>query len=164
MGRIRSALRAYSLETTDPADVLTRLDRKIELFELGAMATAIYAVVDPSHTSATLSVAGHLPPVLVQATGDAQALDICADLPLGAYPNAPRRATTTALPPGATLLLYTDGLIERRDRLPVDGMRLLLDDAIPGKAGDPCSHITARLLPDEGPTDDVAILAIHRTD
>ena len=65
MGRIRSALRAYALETDDPADVLTRLDRKIQLFEPDAMATALYAVMDPSRTHVTLSSAGHLPPVLV---------------------------------------------------------------------------------------------------
>src|SRR2546429_6866156 len=49
MGRIRSALRAYALETSHPADVLTRLDRKIQLFEPDAMATAAYAVIDPAH-------------------------------------------------------------------------------------------------------------------
>src|SRR5690348_8842557 len=50
MGRIRSALRAYALETTDPADVLTRLDRKMQLFEPDALATVIYAVLDPTRT------------------------------------------------------------------------------------------------------------------
>jgi sigma-B regulation protein RsbU (phosphoserine phosphatase) len=163
MGRIRSALRAYALETTDPADVLTRLDRKIQLFELDAMATAIYAVIDPSHTTMTMSVAGHLPPILIEATGHARTLDSPADLPLGADLNPTRRATTTNLPPGSTLLLYTDGLIERRDRPLPDGIRLLIDEAIPGDAEDLCSRITARLLPQEGPSDDVAILAIHGT-
>jgi sigma-B regulation protein RsbU (phosphoserine phosphatase) len=163
MGRIRSALRAYALETTDPADVLTRLDRKIQLFELDAMATAIYAVIDPSHTTMTMSVAGHLPPILIEATGHARTLDSPADLPLGADLNPTRRATTTNLPPGSTLLLYTDGLVERRDRPLPDGIRLLIDEAIPGNAEDLCSRITARLLPQEGPSDDVAILAIHGT-
>jgi phosphoserine phosphatase RsbU/P len=163
MGRIRSALRAYALETTDPADVLTRLDRKIQVFEIDTMATAIYAIIDPSHTAMTLSVAGHLPPVLVEATGNANTLNIPTDLPLGAYPDAPRRTTTVDLPPGSTLLLYTDGLVERRDRPLPDGIRLLLNDAVPGKAEDLCSRVTTRLLPDEGPTDDVAVLAIHRT-
>jgi phosphoserine phosphatase RsbU/P len=164
MGRIRSALRAYAVETTDPADVLTRLDRKIQLFEIDSMATAIYAVIDPSHTAAALSVAGHLPPVLVDATGTATAVQTPTDLPLGAYPNAPRHTTTIGLPAGSTLLLYTDGLVERRDRLLSDGIRLLLDDAIPGRAEDLCSRVTSRLLPGEGPTDDVAVLAVHRTD
>ena len=163
MGRIRSALRAYALESNDPADVLTRLDRKIQVFEIDTMATAIYAVIDPSHTTMTISVAGHLPPVLIEATGNATALDIPTDLPLGAHPNAPRHTTTISLPPSSTLLLYTDGLIERRDRPLPDGIHLLLNDAIPGKAEDLCSHVTTQLLPADGPTDDVAVLAIHRT-
>jgi putative methionine-R-sulfoxide reductase with GAF domain len=164
MGRIRSALRAYALESNDPADVLTRLDRKIQVFEIDTMATAIYAVIDPSRTAMTLSVAGHLPPVLVGTTGTAKTLDLSTDLPLGAYPDAPRHTTTVGLPPGSTLLLYTDGLVERRDRPLPDGIRLLLNDAIPGSAEDLCSRVTTRLLPGEGPTDDVAVLAIHRAD
>jgi phosphoserine phosphatase RsbU/P len=164
MGRIRSALRAYALETNDPADVLTRLDRKMQLFELDTMATAIYAVIDPSHATVTMSAAGHLPPVLIQGTGRARILEICVDLPLGAFPDTSRRATTTDLPPGSTLLLYTDGLIERRDRPLPDGMRLLLEHAVAGRAEGLCSHLATHLLPQEGPSDDVAFLAIRRTD
>ncbi len=164
MGRIRSALRAYALESDDPADVLTRLDRKVQLFEIDTMATVIYAVIDASHTTVTMSVAGHLPPVLIETTGDARALQAPADLPLGAYLNSTRRTSTAQLPPGSTLLLYTDGLIERRDRPLADGIRLLLDCVIPGKAEDLCSRITTGLLPENGPTDDVAVLAIRRTD
>ena len=162
MGRFRSALRAYALETNDPADVLTRLDRKIQLFERDAMATAVYAVIDPSHTTATVSVAGHLPPVLIEATGYAYTLDTPADPLLGAHPDAIRRTTTLQLPPDSTLLLYTDGLIERRDRPLDDGIHALLSNTIPGNAEALCSRIIARLIPDEGPSDDVAILAIHR--
>jgi len=163
MGRFRSALRAYALETNDPADVLTRLDRKIQLFEPEAMATALYAVIDPSHNTMTVSVAGHLPPVLIEAAGSACTLDPPVDLPLGVHPDASRRATTLQLPPGSTLLLYTDGLIERRDRSLPDGIRALLNNTIPGDAEALCSRITARLILDEGPTDDVAVLAIHHT-
>jgi phosphoserine phosphatase RsbU/P len=164
MGRIRSALRAYALETSDPADVLSRLDRKMQLFEVDTMATAIYAVIDPTHTTVTMSVAGHLPPVLIEATGNARTLDTPVDLPLGADLNSTRRATTTDLPSGSTLLLYTDGLIERRDRPLPEGIRLVLQEAIPGTAEDLCSRLAVRLLPTEGPTDDVAVLAIHRAD
>src|SRR5205807_2561728 len=113
MGRIRSALRAYALETADPADVLTRLDRKIQIFEPGAMATVAYAVIDPHRTTVTVSLAGHLPPVLLDPSGGPRLLDARPDLPLGVYPGAPRRTTTVELP--EALLLYTDGLVERRD-------------------------------------------------
>jgi len=163
MGRFRSALRAYALETNEPADVLTRLDRKIQVFERDAMATAVYAVIDPSHNTMTLSVAGHLPPVLIEATGHAYTLDTPADPLLGAQADAIRRTTTLQLPPGSTLLLYTDGLIERRERPLDDGIHALLSNTIPGNAEALCARIIARLIPDAGPSDDVAILAIHRT-
>jgi serine phosphatase RsbU (regulator of sigma subunit) len=161
MGRIRSALRAYALETDDPADVLTRLDRKIQLFEPDAMATAVYAVIDPTRTTARMSLAGHLPPILVDADGAARVLEATADLPLGAHPGATRRVTTCELPSGSTLLLYTDGLIERRGRPLQFGT--LVDSAIAGRAEELCSRVTARLLGGEAPSDDVAILAVHLT-
>jgi len=65
MGRIRSALRAYAMEADDPADVLTRLDRKVQRFEPDAMATVLYAVFDADLSNMTLSSAGHLPPIIV---------------------------------------------------------------------------------------------------
>jgi putative methionine-R-sulfoxide reductase with GAF domain len=163
MGRIRSALRAYALETTDPADVLTRLDHKIQMFEPDAMATAFYAVIDPAREAMTMSSAGHLPPVIVTGSGPAQRLCVPADLPLGGHPRATRRVTFHELRPGATLLLYTDGLIERRGQPIEEGMRALEESATTGTPEALCARITARLLADGAPTDDVAILAVRRT-
>jgi putative methionine-R-sulfoxide reductase with GAF domain len=159
MGRIRSALRAYALETDDPADVLTRLDRKIQLFEPGAMATAVYAVIDPARTTVTLSVAGHLPPAVLDERGVAQLLEAAPDLPLGAYPNAPRRTTTVPLPPA--ILLYTDGLVERRDRMLLDGINKLLAVLGPGSADELCTQATS-VLHHAPATDDVALMAVCR--
>jgi phosphoserine phosphatase RsbU/P len=164
MGRIRSALRAYALETTDPADVLTRLDRKIQLFEPDAMATATYAVIDPTHTTIAMSAAGHLPPVLIAGSGEARFLPVPPDFPLGGHPRAVRQVTTHELPPGATLLLYTDGLIERRGQPLSEGIRLLEQSVTTGSAESLCTQVTARLLPEGGPTDDVALLAVRRTE
>lgn len=164
MGRIRSALRAYALETDDPADVLTRLDRKIQLFEPDIMATVMYTVINPAHTTATTSNAGHLPPVLIDATGKPELLDLPPDPPLGAHLGATRRSTGTVLPPDSALLFYTDGLIERRDRLLSEGIRKLLDSIATGDAEDLCSRVIASLLPDQAPGDDVAILAVHRSE
>jgi phosphoserine phosphatase RsbU/P len=162
MGRIRSALRAYALVTDDPAEVLTRLDRKIQMFEPDAMATVLYAVIDPTRSAMTVSVGGHLPPVVIDPSGRAEALPIRVDLPLGAHPGAPRTATTHKLVPGCTLLLYTDGLIERRGE-PIDEAIRGLVEIVDGEAPeDICAHLTDKLVPDRGPTDDVAILAVHR--
>jgi len=164
MGRIRSALRAYALETDDPADVLSRLDRKIQRFEPDAMATAIYAVIAPDLSTVTVSLAGHLPPAVIAADGHTSLFEAPTDLPLGAYPDAPRRGTTEILPVGSSVFLYTDGLVERRDRRLTDGLALLLATLGAQPAEELCSHATAALLDHEQANDDVAILVIRRRD
>jgi serine phosphatase RsbU (regulator of sigma subunit) len=163
MGRIRSALRAYALETNDPADVLSRLDRKIQLFEPDAMATAVYAVIDPTRTTLTISNAGHPPPVLVHDGQPAELVDAPADLPLGAYPQAPRRTRQLPLPVGLSLFFYTDGLVERRGRAIVGEIDRLLGILGHGNPEELCRRATAVLLGDQPATDDVAILALRRT-
>jgi serine phosphatase RsbU (regulator of sigma subunit) len=161
MGRIRSALRAYALETIDPADVLSRLDHKIQFFEPGAMATACYAVISPDRTHVTLSSAGHLPAILSGCDG-ARPAPVPPDLPLGAMPDAPRHTTTLDLPIGGGLLLYTDGLIERRDRILSDSISELATIVGHGDADQLCQR-AIRVLPDDPATDDVAMLAVTRT-
>jgi serine phosphatase RsbU (regulator of sigma subunit) len=163
MGRFRSALRAYALESNDPADVLARLDRKIQLFEPNAMATAIYAVIDPTQTSITMSSAGHLPPMLVTPTDAARLTSVAADLPLGAYHDAPRHNTQMSLEAGDCLLFYTDGLVERRDRAIAEGLDMLRRSLAYAPAELVCATVTASLLRDGLATDDIAILAVRRT-
>ncbi|MFI7606250.1 PP2C family protein-serine/threonine phosphatase [Micromonospora sp. NPDC049366] len=163
MGRIRSALRAYALETDDPAEVLTRLDRKMQLFEPDVMATALYAVLDPDHHGMTMSSAGHLPPIVTTPGRPGRLLTIPPDLPLGAYRNAARRSTRDVLAPESCLFLYTDGLIERRARPldeGVDRLRAALTCAPPD---DMCTTAMAAMLTDAAATDDVAVLAVRRT-
>jgi phosphoserine phosphatase RsbU/P len=160
MGRIRSALRAYALETSDPADVLTRLDRKVQLFEPDAMATAAYAVIDPAHSTVKVSLAGHLPPILLSTAGPARLLRAHADLPLGAYAGAPRRVTTLPLPDA--MLLYTDGLVERRERHIDEGISALLAALSASTADELCNQATAALY-HRPASDDVALITIRRT-
>lgn len=160
MGRIRSALRAYALESDNPADVLTRLDRKIQFFEPNAMATAVYAVVDPTGTTLTLSKAGHLPPIVLDADGGPRLLAAPTDLPLGAYPNARRQSTTIPMP--QALLLYTDGLVERRGQLLDEGIAGLLAALTLATADDLCAQATGTLHHAPG-TDDIALIAMSRT-
>ncbi|WP_238008969.1 GAF domain-containing SpoIIE family protein phosphatase [Dactylosporangium sp. AC04546] len=161
MGRIRSALRAYAMETDDPADVLTRLDRKVQRFEPDAMATAVYAVVDPDLAAVTVSSAGHLPPI-VAAPPSSVLAKVSPDLPLGAYPDAPRHNTRLPLDPGTALFLYTDGLVERRDRALSDGLDQLVGAVRAAPADVICAEAMAALLFDRAPTDDVAVLAVRR--
>lgn len=161
MGRIRSALRAYALETDDPADVLARLDRKIQLFEPGAMATAVYAVIDPSHRTMTYSVAGHPPPVQI-ANGDAVVLDVKVDPPLGAFTEARRQSSTLDFPTGSGFVLYTDGLVERRGHYISEGIELLRTALSEGTAEGLCAQAVG-LLHQPEPSDDSAVLAVIRT-
>jgi phosphoserine phosphatase RsbU/P len=163
MGRIRSALRAYALETTDPADVLTRLDRKVQLFEPGMMATVIYAVLDPGHADLALSNAGHPPPVTTEPTRPNRLVPVPPDLPIGAHRDACRRTTRTTLEPGGCLFFYTDGLIERRDRLITDGIDMLVETLTEAPADTMCGTAMSILLQDRAATDDVAVLAVRRT-
>jgi phosphoserine phosphatase RsbU/P len=161
MGRIRSALRAYAMETDDPADVLTRLDRKVQRFEPDAMATALYAVLDPTLSTMTLSNAGHLPPVVTHSDRPSRLLALAPDLPLGAYRGAERRATTLPIGPSEGLFLYTDGLVERRDQSIMKGLQRMVGALQPGTADATCDAAMG-LLDDTAPTDDVAVLALRR--
>ncbi|MEV7232120.1 GAF domain-containing SpoIIE family protein phosphatase [Polymorphospora sp. NPDC051019] len=161
MGRLRSALRAYALECADPAEVLTRLDRKIRHFEAGHLATAIYAMLPPGRDCVHLSVAGHPPPVLVSRDRPAELLSLPVDHPLGFDGGRSRRTTVIDFPDGAVLLCYTDGLVERRGELIDTGLDRLRAAVEPGPAETVCSTVMTKLVNRE-PIDDIALLAIHR--
>src|SRR3954451_12435377 len=113
MSRMRSVVRAYALEHPSPATVLQRVGEKFEHFEPGEMATLMYARLEADLRTMTISNAGHLPPVL-RSGQRSQLLDIDPDPPICVATNGGRRATTLAFDPGAVLLMYTDGLVERR--------------------------------------------------
>ncbi|MER7283131.1 GAF domain-containing SpoIIE family protein phosphatase [Dactylosporangium sp. NPDC000244] len=162
MGRIRSALRAYALESDDPADVLTRLDRKIHRFEPGAMATAIYAVIDPTLATMALSAAGHPPPMLAAPGAATQLLPVRANLPLGTHISRPRHNTEFPLPLGGTLLFYTDGLVERRARPIGEGLDRLAGAVTATDPDELCTSVMAAMLNDEPAGDDIALLALRR--
>ncbi|HEY3468953.1 MAG TPA: GAF domain-containing SpoIIE family protein phosphatase [Amycolatopsis sp.] len=163
MGRLRSALRAYALDCESPAEVLGKLDRKANHFEHGAMATVAYGVIGPDRDSMTLSLAGHLPPVLARPGEPSRLVEAQPDPPIGLTIGAPERRTTTVdLSPGTVLALYTDGLVERRDR-PVDAGMTLLTEAV--RAEDPerlCARLMATMIGNRPAQDDVALLAIRR--
>ncbi|WP_370965157.1 PP2C family protein-serine/threonine phosphatase [Amycolatopsis sp. cg9] len=163
MGRLRSALRAYALDCESPAEVLAKLDRKANHFEHGAMATVAYGIIGPGREAVTLSLAGHLPPVLAVPGAAGRLVDVPPDPPIGLTIGEPeRRMTIVDLPPGSVLAFYTDGLVERRDR-PVDtGMRLLADTVYAGEPERLCAQIMAALIGGRAAQDDVALLTIQR--
>jgi sigma-B regulation protein RsbU (phosphoserine phosphatase) len=155
MGRMRSALRAYALETTDPAEVLDRLDRKMQHFEPGALATVLYAVLDSALDRAYLSSAGHLAPVMALPGEAGELADIAPGLMIGVDARARRRVTTVKIAPGAVLCLYTDGLVERRE-YPLDEGLARLCGAVVAQAPE---QVCAAVM---GALDDIALVALRR--
>ena len=164
MGRMRSALRAYALETSDPAEVLTRLDRKVQHFEPGALATVLYAVLDPSLQTARVSAAGHLPPVLAAPGQSGELVDVHPDLLIGADTAAPRHSATILIPPGGQLCMCTDGLVERREYPLDEGLARLCKAVQPGPPEAACAAVMAALVGNEQARDDIALLMLHRLD
>lgn len=176
MGRMRSALRAYVLETADPAIALRLLDRKIQYFEGDAMATLLYATYDPVYGQLWLSSAGHPPPVMALPDGPAAAvLPIRPDPPIGTADDPPRQSAVVTIPPGGLLCCYTDGLVERRDRAIDEGIGLLADtmrgqlETRHSRAGRPvsladdtCAAVMRDLVGHAHARDDVAVLVMHR--
>jgi serine phosphatase RsbU (regulator of sigma subunit) len=173
MGRMRSALRAYVLETPDPATALRMLDRKIQYFEPNAMATVLYGLYTPGTGDFTVSSAGHLPPVLAAPGGQAGLLPLRPDPPIGTADDPQRRSATFLIPPGALLCCYTDGLVERRGQVLDQGMDTLaatlgkLVAAGPGAVTEPvaedaCAEIMRALVGSTAAQDDIAVLVLSR--
>lgn len=161
MGRLRSTLRAYALDDADPGAVLGKLDRSVQHFESGTMATVLYAVIEPRSQRLHLSVAGHPVPVLALPGGPATFLDLPIDVPVGVRADRPRRSTTVELPPGALACFYTDGLVERRDSTLDDGLERLRAVVSAGFPESVCANVMNQLIGSRLPDDDIALLALR---
>jgi phosphoserine phosphatase RsbU/P len=162
MGRMRSALRAYALASSDPAEVLARLDAKMQHFEPGALATVSYAVFDPGLDSMRISLAGHYPPVIAASGEPAALAEIPPGLLIGAAPDAERRQVRIGLSPGTVICFYTDGLVERRKE-PIDDRLALLCRSVTGASPDVvCANVMGSLIGTEPARDDVALVVLRR--
>ena len=146
MGRMRSALRAYALETPDPAEVLRRLDRKMQHFEPDALATVLYAVFDPALDQVRVCMAGHFPPVIALPGQPAELASIATGLMIGVSPDTPRRVTTLPIPAGALLCFYTDGLIERPGQMIDDGLERLRRVVVAQPPEAVCAEVMGELV------------------
>src|SRR5712691_1933607 len=163
MGRMRSALRAYALETADPAEMLRRLERKMAHFEPDAMATVLCAVFSADLSAVHLSSAGHLPPLLAVPGEATIVLPVPPDTLIGAPGREGRRVTTVEVPPGGLLCLYTDGLVERIG-VPVDDGIAHLCKAIRSDEPENCCVAAMGAMAELSPPgDDVALLTLLRS-
>ena len=160
MGQLRSAGRALLLESRSPGHVLSALDRFAALVPGAAVSTVFCAVIDPRDGTLRYSSAGHPPAIVVDPDGSARFLEAARSLPLAVADDLVRPEADVVLPPGSTLLLYTDGLIERRNQVLDEGMdraaRVLAEGRHLAPA-DLAELLTEKLLAD-APDDDVAFL------
>ena len=166
MGQLRSAGRALLLESHSPAHVLGALDRFASLVPGASCSTVFCAVVDPAGGTLRYSSAGHLPAIVVDADGSARTLTAAGSLPLAGVEGLHRPEAAVALPPGSTLLLYTDGLVERRGEDLDVGMARAAAALADGRHLAPAALaelLTDQLL-DDAPDDDVAFLVYRCED
>ncbi|MFJ6698349.1 SpoIIE family protein phosphatase [Streptomyces sp. NPDC091272] len=161
MGQLRSACRALLLQDANPARTLMALDHFAAGIP-GALCTTVFCgVLDPATGHLVYSSAGHPPGILAHPEGDTRLLDAGRSTPLAVRPGHPRPEAACVMPARATLLLYTDGLVERRRRPLMDGIGQAGEAVQDGRdttVDDLASEVMSRLAPAGGYDDDVALL------
>ncbi|WP_338074671.1 SpoIIE family protein phosphatase [Kineococcus vitellinus] len=179
MSQVRTVLRTIgALGNDSPARILTDTDRALANLQVDTTATAVVARLEQSLDERSRGVtrlrwsnAGHPPPMVINPDGSVlPLLGVSADLLLGVAPELARRTSEVVLDRGSTAILYTDGLVERRDQPLAEGLEVLqavleelaADDADLDALVD---RLLARMLPAR-PEDDVAVIAVrlHRQD
>ncbi|MER5940015.1 SpoIIE family protein phosphatase [Streptomyces sp. NPDC001928] len=165
MGQLRSALSAASRVADGPAQALDVLGRYAHVVDGAESATAVTTFIDFDARTVTYSSAGHPPPALVHPDGRVEFLDQATDPPLDARPDpVPRPQAVTAYTDGATLALYTDGLVERRREDIDTGLARLADALVRHRTDDPenlADAVLLELLPPGGATDDTALIIVR---
>ncbi|WP_406408033.1 PP2C family protein-serine/threonine phosphatase [Streptomyces sp. NBC_01643] len=169
MGQIRNMLRALAYDHGGPPSlIVSRLDHALTMFDDPPTATLVCGRIEEGRDGYTFrwSNAGHLPPLLIGADGDTGYLAPTQHgIPVGIDPSIPRFTHEHPLPPGSTLLLFTDGLVERRDRDIDTGLTALAAHAA-RLATAPLPQLCADLVAghDQAFDDDVALLALRIPD
>jgi serine phosphatase RsbU (regulator of sigma subunit)/anti-sigma regulatory factor (Ser/Thr protein kinase) len=165
MGELRAALRAYAvLEPDSPGAVLGHLNTLVAATHSAKMvATLLYMVMDPGGGGVRFASAGHLPPLLLDADGSTRFLRHESALPLGVAEHTVFVDHGDELSPGSTVLLYTDGLVERRGEtidVGLERLRKVLG-AGPEDLEELCSYVIDRAPSGAGARDDMALLAVR---
>jgi sigma-B regulation protein RsbU (phosphoserine phosphatase) len=162
MGKLRNALRAYALELSSPSEVLQRMNRLLQHLDPEQMATVLYGIIDPADLTFRFAGAGHMAPIVRDPDGSVRSANMEGGPPIGAPSGWTFTDNVERLEPGASLLLYTDGLIERRGTSLEDGLRWLSEfcraDLEPEEL---CDAIVDALTADGHLDDDVAFLVVE---
>jgi serine phosphatase RsbU (regulator of sigma subunit)/anti-sigma regulatory factor (Ser/Thr protein kinase) len=161
MGQVRSACRALLFENPSPGAALAGMDRFAARLPGAQCTTAVCAVLTPETGELVYSSAGHPPPILVHSDGTTQMLDDGHTIALGIRGDWPRPEARVTIPARSTLLLYTDGLVERR-RAPLDqGISRVADAALDARAltlDELANQVMSGVAPTGGYQDDVVLL------
>lgn len=179
MGQVRGLLRGIAVTTGEgPASVLTRVDTAMETLQIDTTATCVVARFEQTAAERRDGIAhlrwsnaGHPPPLLVlppAENGSIEVVALWADRPemlLGLDPTGVRTDSVRTVPLGSTVLLYTDGLVERRGQLLDEGVHKLtsvVEELVAGGVvlDDLCDEVLTRMVP-ANPEDDVAVVAVH---
>jgi PAS domain S-box-containing protein len=165
MGQLRTAARALLLRGAGPAQLLAELDTVAARIP-GAMCTTVCAaILDPVRGALRYSSAGHMPPVLAEPGGPGRLLEGGRAVPLATFDLPCRPEAATALAPGATLVLFTDGLVEQRG-VDIDARFAELTDELSGAAvrvpREVADAVLSRLRPAAGYDDDVAMVVYRQ--
>jgi serine phosphatase RsbU (regulator of sigma subunit) len=162
MASLRFAARAYAADGCDPAELLSKLGRLLDVADEAVFATVLCALIDPVRSKLVVADAGHPSPVLLDA-GGARYVDVPHGPPIG-VPNGTYQQVEIDLPAEGTLVAFTDGLVERRGESIDDGLERLL-----GRLPTPDISLTDLVfmlvdtVADAGRDDDLAILGVRWT-
>jgi serine phosphatase RsbU (regulator of sigma subunit) len=162
MATLRYAIHAYAAQGDPPTRILTKLSDLVSVADNHQLATVLCAVVDIERRTISITSAGHLPPLVISG-GVGEYVELKAGLPVGVETGTSYTSTTISVPPGATFLAFTDGLVEHRDDLE-QGLSRLRDAATCDDTGLPelVSRLMEELSYDPSP-DDSVILGLRWT-
>ncbi|MGO8863384.1 MAG: SpoIIE family protein phosphatase [Acidimicrobiales bacterium] len=164
MGQVRSAIRAYAAAGQTPSEVLSSLDQLFDVLGEDRVVTAIVGTVNPQSGSVRLANAGHPSPLILRADGHSTFFSSQNSLLIAAGLGGPERpALALTLSPGDSLVMYSDGLVERRGELITLGMRRLAEAAAVALSGWPAQPAAALAshMDDGEQADDVVVLALR---
>jgi serine phosphatase RsbU (regulator of sigma subunit)/anti-sigma regulatory factor (Ser/Thr protein kinase) len=162
MAQVRSTIRAYAIDDPDPSCVFNRVDAFFEALDVAQLVTVLYLLVTPDTGEVDMANAGHLPPLLVR-NGEARPVPVAVTLPFGAGPDV-RTSEPLVMEHGDTLIILTDGLVERRGEDIEYGIARVTAAAAGGRgtAREMLRRVLAAGGSDLGHDDDVTVLVLRR--